>query len=84
MWKDRERIITSIKISTDKAPEGQWYKLGDKTNGGGTVTGFMSSGASWWRHDPLGMSTISIEVDNELYSVGCHLVTGIEWEDKKK
>jgi len=84
MWKDTERIITAMKIAGNDFPFGIWYKLGDETKQGGIITGFMSNRASWWRHDPLGMSTVCVEVDGENYSVGCSLVTGIEWEDKRK
>jgi len=84
MWRNKERIITAMKVSTEEYPDGAWLRLGDIVKHGGVITGFMSNRASWWRNDPLGMSTVGIEVDGELYSVGCHRVSGIEWEDRPR
>ena len=84
MWHNKTRVITAIRVSTDDHPDGEWLKLGHRVKAGGAITGFISSRASWWRHDPLGFSTVGIEVDGEMYSVGCHRVSGIEWEDRKR
>ena len=84
MYRDKVRIITSLKIATDDFPDGHWFSLGDTVKEGGAITGFFSNKATWWRHDPLGMSIVGIEVDGEMYSIGCHMVSGIEWEDRNR